>query len=62
MLRIMHLTQEQIPQPKFLRLNLQLFNNRNHRLPSALAFRKLVMSHLLCGDDLFLELFQSVSA
>lgn len=55
----MRLAQEQIPQPKFLRLDLQLFNDRNHRLPSVFALRKLVVSHFLCGDDFSLESSQS---
>jgi hypothetical protein len=53
--RIMRLAQKQIPQPKFPRLNLQLFNNRNHRLPPALAFGNLMVSEFLGRDDFFLE-------
>ena len=54
MFRIMRLAQEQIPQPKFPRLNLQLFNNRNDRLPSVFTIGKLVVSKSLRGNDLFL--------
>ena len=55
MFRIMRLAQEQIPQPKPPRLDLQLFNDRNDSLPSAFALRKLVVSDFLGGDDFFLE-------
>ena len=55
----MRLAQEQIPQPKLLRFNLQLFNDRNDRLPSAFALRKLVMGDFLRRDDFFLEPSQS---
>ena len=54
MFRIMRLAQEQIPQPKFPRLNLQLFNNRNDRLPSVFTLGKLVVSKSLRGNDFFL--------
>ena len=50
----MRLAQEQIPQPKFLRLDLQFFNDRNDRLPSVFALRELVVSDFLRGDDFFL--------
>jgi len=55
----MRLAQEQIPQPKFPRLNLQLLDNRYDRLPSAFALGKLVVSEFLSGDNFFLEAYQS---
>ena len=55
----MRLAQEQIPQPKFLRLGLQLFDDRNDRLPSVLALRELVVSDFLRGDDFFLEIIST---
>ena len=55
----MRLAQEQIPQPKFLRLDFQLFDDRNDRLPPVFTLRKLVVSNFLRGDDFFLESSQS---